>query len=115
MLIQSYQPGYNVQHWCGLDNPYLDNDSLEQLPEIWFRPSDSLVGELRQSIAKLYSANHEERAKIWSTLPFNPSDPLVQSDRMENLAFDASRITFDSPQTMGATLRGLQESISALT
>ena len=28
MLIQSYQPGYNVQHWCGLEDPYVDGSSF---------------------------------------------------------------------------------------
>ena len=115
MLIQSYQPGYNVQHWCGLDNPYLDNEALAGLPEKWFRPSDELVAQLGERIGALYGAAQGERAQIWRELPFNPHDPLVESSRMEALAFDASRIAFESEDAMGATLRGLQKAIDDLS
>ena len=115
MLIQSYQPGYNVQHWCGLDDPYLENDGLADLPKEWFKPTDARVAELGQRIGALYDASREERAEIWTQLPFNPQDPLVDSERMESLAFDASRISFESEDAMGATLRGLQKAIDDLS
>ena len=115
MLIQSYQPGYNVQHWCGLDNPYLDNESLAELPKTWFRPSDTLVQDLGTRIDRLYEATREVRGDIWTELPFNPQDPLVDSERMGALAFAANRITFEEPQAPGATLRGLTMAIDELS
>lgn len=112
MLIQSYQPGYNVQHWCGLDDPYLESDALADLPKTWFKPSDELVAELATRIGNLYEANHEARSEIWKSLPFNPEDALVRS---EALAFDANHITFESPDSMGASLRGLNKAIDDLS
>ena len=112
MLIQSYQPGYNVQHWCGLDDPYLESDALAELPKAWFKPSDELVAQLATRIGSLYAARPEARSEIWESLPFNPEDALVQS---EALAFDANHITFDSPDSMGASLRGLTKAIDDLS
>ena len=115
MLIQSYQPGYNVQHWCGLDDPFIDNPNLQDLPSTWFQPSDSLVAQLGETIGALYTSAREERGEVWEKLPFNPDDALVDSERMDALAFDANHITFESPDTMGATLRGLTKDIDDLS
>ncbi|MBT6179892.1 MAG: hypothetical protein HOI23_21805 [Deltaproteobacteria bacterium] len=115
MLIQSYQPGYNVQHWCGLADPYLDNDALADLPETWFEPSDEKVAQLSERISRLYSSSREVRANVWEELPFNPQDALVDSERMDTLAFSANHITFDAPDSMGATLRGLTKAIDDLS
>ncbi len=115
MLIQSYQPGYNVQHWCGLDNPYLDNDALADLPKTWFQPSDDLVTSLAERIGRLYDSGRDARGDVWKELPFNPEDPLVDSERMDSLAFSANHITFESPADMGATLRGISKAIDDLS
>ena len=115
MLIQSYQPGYNVQHWCGLDDPFIDNPNLQDLPDTWFQPTDALVAQLGDTIGRLYTASREERGEVWEQLPFNPDDKLVDSERMDGLAFDANRITFDADDAHGATLRGLQKSIDDLS
>ncbi len=115
MLIQSYQPGYSVQHWCGLDDPYLDNEALADLPQDWFQPTDALVRKLGATIASLYDGPQENRQMVWTQLPFNPQDPLVESDRMENLAFSANHITFSEPTSMGASLAGLKDSIAELS
>ena len=112
MLIQSYQPGYNVQHWCGLDEPYLESDALAELPKTWFKPSDDLVAQLATRIGNLYGASQEARSEIWESLPFNPEDALVESAA---LAFDANHITFESPDSMGASLRGLTKAIDDLS
>ena len=115
MLIQSYQPGYNVQHWCGLEDPYVDNPALVELPKTWFRPTDVQVAELGRLIESLYAASSESQKEIWSKLPFNPDDPLVVSDRMDKLAFDANLISVDEPASGGATLYGLKSSIAELS
>ena len=115
MLIQSYQPGYNVQHWCGLADPYLDNDALADLPSTWFKPSDEQVAHLSERISRLYDSSREVRAEVWKELPFNPQDALVDSERMDSLAFSANHITFDAVDTMGATLRGLTKAIDDLS
>ena len=115
MLIQSYQPGYNVQHWCGLEDPYLDNDALAGLRKDWFQPSDTQVAELGGWIAQLYESDPASQKEIWKSLPFNPQDPLVVSERMENLAFSTNLISFDSETEMGATLAGLKDEIAALS
>ena len=115
MLIQSYQPGYNVQHWCGLEDPYLDNDALAELRQEWFLPSDTQVAELGEWIAQLYESDAVSQKEIWKSLPFNPHDPLVVSERMENLAFSANLISFESETEMGATLAGLKDEIAALS
>ena len=114
MLIQSYQPGYNVQHWCGLDDPYVDNPALVELPKTWFRPTDAQVAELGRLIESLYAASSESQKEIWSQLPFNPDDPLVVSERMEKLAFDANVISIDESASAGVTLTGLKDSIAEL-
>jgi hypothetical protein len=115
MLIQSYQPGYNVQHWCGLTDPYLDNDALADLPDIWFEPTDERVAQLAECIGRLYDSSREVRGEVWKELPFNPHDALVDSERMDTLAFSANHITFDAPAHMGATLRGLTKAIDDLS
>ena len=115
MLIQSYQPGYNVQHWCGLEDPYVDNPALVELPNTWFRPTDAQVAELGQLIESLYAASSESQKEIWSKLPFNPDDPLVVSERMDKLAFDANLISIDESAAPGVTLTGLQSSIAELS
>ena len=115
MLIQSYQPGYSVQHWCGLDNPFIDNSNLKDLPKTWFQPDDTHVAQLGDTIGRLYTASREERGGVWEELPFNPDDKLVDSGRIVDLAFDASRYTFATADRHGATLRGLEKSIADLS
>lgn len=115
MLIQSYQPGYNVQHWCGLADPYLENEGLADMPETWFKPSDEQVAQLAERISRLYESSRDVRGEVWKELPFNPQDPLVDSERMDALAFSANHITFEAPDTMGATLRGLTKAIDDLS
>ena len=115
MLIQSYQPGYNVQHWCGLEDPYLDNDALSGLRKDWFQPNDTQVAELGKWIGQLYEGDPASQKEIWKSLPFNPQDPLVVSERMENLAFSANLISFAAETPMGATLAGLKDEIEALS
>ena len=115
LLIQSYQPGYNVQHWCGLEDPYLDNQDLADLPNDWFKPTDGKVATLGDTIRRLYEGDRVSQKEIWTELPFNPQDPLVVSDRMETLAFAANLIRFDEPSPMGASLVGLQNAMAELS
>ncbi|MEC8052846.1 MAG: hypothetical protein VX210_18765, partial [Myxococcota bacterium] len=62
----------------------------------------------------LYAASSESQKEIWSQLPFNPDDPLVVSERMEKLAFDANVISIDESASAGVTLTGLKDSIAEL-
>ena len=104
MLIQSYQPGYNVQHWCGLEDPFVDNPALVDLPKAWFRPTDAQVAELGRLMGDLYTASVTSQKEIWSQLPFNPDDPLVVSERMDKLAFDANLVSIDESASAGLTI-----------
>ena len=115
MLIQSYQPGYNVQHWCGLEDPYLDNDALAGLRKDWFQPSDTQVADLGEWIHQLYEGDPASQKEIWKALPFNPQDPLVVSERMENLAFSANLVSLPANTPEGVTLMGLKSEIAALS
>lgn len=115
VLIQSYQPGYNVQHWCGLEEPYLDNQALADLPKEWFRPSDAKVALLGATIRELYDGEPSSQVETWKNLPFNPQDPLVLSERMETLAFTANLVHFEQPAEKGVSLAGLKDAIAELS
>ena len=91
-----------------------ENDGLADLPKEWFKPTDAGCRAWTTHRCALRRIPRG-RAEIWTQLPFNPQDPLVDSERMESLAFDASRISFESGDAMGATLRGLQKAIDDLS
>lgn len=117
LLIQSYQPGYNVQFWCGLDNPFLDSEhqNLEDLPQRWRRPSRNDEIVLAGLINELMTAEKGGREAIWKSLPFNPNDagrPLLDA---ETLILTANRITFAEETDHEATLRGLLYSMRELS
>lgn len=181
-LIQSYQPGYNVQHWMGMDDAICEK-GLEDLPEQWRQPTDSMVKQLVTTIDDLYSAParislkslayetglgeeflaasfvplgiqdsrmisseelermhkylsahtfsspdvdkglevlkgidvskfNSQRSVLWQQLPFNPTDPFIDSD---NPAFTVNRFTFDEPREFGASVHALESSMQKLS
>lgn len=116
-IVQSYQCSagtYNVQFWCGLEDPYIDlsiTQSCGPLSEKWYNPSDLDLADLATLIERLYDEGKEKRGAIWRQLPFNPADTGRVLEESQVLGFAAERILLSGARYLPCTVAGLEELI----
>lgn len=113
-IVQSYQCSagtYDVQFWCGLEDPYIDlavKDTCGPLAEKWYNPSNSDLCELAILINRLYDEGKKNRKEIWMKLPFHPQDTGRVVEETDVLAFTAERIVLKGARYAPCTVAGLE-------
>lgn len=113
-IVQSYQCSagtYNVQFWCGLDDPFIDlavTDVCGKLAESWYDPSNHQLEQLAALINELYEGGKQGRKATWMKLPFHPLDTGRVLEDTDTLAFSAERFILSAAKYAPCTVAGLE-------